>query len=285
MKPAQPGPKQDRRAQTRRAGSDLLTLGVIFGLVAAVYLLPPDRSLAEVEGAGRLRVCVPDSYPPLVTGDPARPGIDIELLRAIAERLGVTLTLNTNSAMGRDFNPRNWRVNRAQCMVLAGGVVATQTTRSFLETTDPHLETGWAMVSTGANPELAGATVGVYPGLTGLDRIALSRTLRGAGATIKLLNGRAAVEAALASGEIGIAVTEGVLAQDIATARGWTMTWMPPPLGRSPIALGLWKGDLTLKREIAGVMADLRSDGTLDEILARYGIGGATPGTEARLAK
>ena len=34
-----------------------------------------------------------------------------------------TLVLSENRAMGRDFNPRNWGLNRAQCQVIAGGVV------------------------------------------------------------------------------------------------------------------------------------------------------------------
>ena len=43
---------------------------LIFGLLGAVYLLPPDTSLGEVRKAGVLRACMPPNYPPLVTGDP-----------------------------------------------------------------------------------------------------------------------------------------------------------------------------------------------------------------------
>ena len=98
-------------------------LAGVFGLLGAVYLLPPDTALRQVRAAGTLRVCLPSSYPPLVTGDPRAPGIDVELLRLIAQKLGLGLVTVTNPAMGRDFNPRSWRVTRAQCEVLAGGVV------------------------------------------------------------------------------------------------------------------------------------------------------------------
>ena len=47
---------------------------LIFGLLGAVYLLPPDTSLGEVRKAGVLRACMPPSYPPLVTGDSDAPG-------------------------------------------------------------------------------------------------------------------------------------------------------------------------------------------------------------------
>ena len=38
---------------------DLITVGGIAALFSAVYLLPPDTSLAQVKQAGILRVCVP----------------------------------------------------------------------------------------------------------------------------------------------------------------------------------------------------------------------------------
>ena len=76
--------------------SNVGPLAFVTALVLAVGLLPPDTSLREVERAGVLRACVPTSYPPLVTGDPARPGIDVEVLRAVAAELGVRLSLNEN---------------------------------------------------------------------------------------------------------------------------------------------------------------------------------------------
>src|SRR3954465_1019298 len=96
----------------------------IFGLLGAVYLLPPDTSLDEVRKAGVLRACMPPSYPPLVTGDRDAPGIDVEMLQALAKNLGVSLIISSNPAIGQDFNPRNWHVTRAQCEVLGGGVGA-----------------------------------------------------------------------------------------------------------------------------------------------------------------
>ena len=67
---------------------------LIFGLLGAVYLLPPDTSLGEVRKAGVLRACLPPSYPPLVTGDRDAPGIDVEMLQALAKNLGVSLIIS-----------------------------------------------------------------------------------------------------------------------------------------------------------------------------------------------
>src|SRR5437868_3234375 len=108
-------------------------LAIVFALMLLVTFLPPDTSLSEVQADHALRACVPTTYPPLVTGDPAKPGIDIDILHAIADSIGVELVLNPNDAIGRDFNPGHWDVNRGKCQVLAGGVVDSNLTRSFLD--------------------------------------------------------------------------------------------------------------------------------------------------------
>lgn len=251
---------------------DIITVVVAVGLLSAVYLLPPDTSLAEVERTGALRACVPTSYPPLVTGQADRPGFDVELLRGVADRMNLRLTLNQNSAMGRDFNPRNWRANRAQCEVLAGGVVASRTTRSFLDTSPAYLETGWVLVTAGAPLALRGQTVGFFAGLSGLDRIKLSQYLRDAGAKVQLLQRPEAMVQALESGEIKAVVTEALGARQLlATHPEWQAAWLPEGLGRYPVAFGLWKGDLTLKREIVSAIEALRADGTIAALEDKYG--------------
>ena len=63
-------------------------------LLSAVYLLPPDTSLAQITAAGTLTACVPAERPPLVTGDPAAPGVDVDILAGIAQAIGVPLRLN-----------------------------------------------------------------------------------------------------------------------------------------------------------------------------------------------
>jgi hypothetical protein len=44
------------------------------------------------------------------------------------------------------------------------------------------------------------------------------------------------------------------------------------PLGRYPVAFGLWKGDLTLKRRLIAVIDDLERQGLARELARRYRI-------------
>ncbi len=259
----------------RRWVRDFGALGVVVGLLGALNLLPPDTALKEVRAAGAIRVCVPSLYPPLVTGEADRPGIDIEILRAVAARMGLGLALAPNDAIGRDFNPRNWGVTRAHCQMLAGGVVATALTRSFLDTGPAYARTGWAIVAPTQPASLAGAEVGTLVMVSGLDRIGLSAHLRAEGVRVRVLRRPEDAIAELGAGRVAAVVTEAMMAGDIAARMGW---WSGPlaarpgeTLGQADLVFGLWKGDLTLKRAVGEAFDDLAREGEIDAILARYG--------------
>jgi ABC-type amino acid transport substrate-binding protein len=242
----------------------------ILGLLAAVYLLPPDTSLSEVRHAGVLHVCLPPVDPPFVTGDSQAPGIDVEILQALARELGLKLAPVPEPAMGRDFNPRGWHVTRAACEVLAGGVVASPTTRSFLETSLPYAQTGWALLAPLPVAELHARKIGVFTPPSGLDRIALASHLRAAQVQPILVSSADALVAGLRDGRFEVGVTERLLAERIANRESLVADWLPGDLPRYPVAFGLWKGDLTLKRAIGSGLERLERDGTTAAILAKY---------------
>jgi polar amino acid transport system substrate-binding protein/cystine transport system substrate-binding protein/membrane-bound lytic murein transglycosylase F len=255
----------------RRLARDLGGIVVVIGLLLLVTLLPPDTSLSEVEANNAIRVCVPTSYPPLVTGDPDRPGIDVEILHAVADAIGVELLLSTNDAIGRDFNPRHWAINRGKCQMLAGGVVDSALTRSFLDTGPPYAETGWAIVAPEPLEDIRGLTLGALTVISGLDRIGLASYLRHQDVTVRVVRNSQQFVDAIARGELDGGVTEALLAGALATDNGWWVAALPDELARYNLVFGLWKGDLTLKRKIAEAFRQLEEDGTLAAILARYG--------------
>lgn len=264
-------PQRRRLLPRPRWLSPALTLAGVLGLLLAVYLLPPDTSLAELRRVGVLRVCVPASQPPLVTADTDRPGFEVELLRALAEDLGVGIAFNVNAAMGRDINPRNWRINRAQCQMIAGGVVASDMTRSYLDTTPPHLETGWALVEPPPPVEtLEGRVVGFLAGFSGFDRIAIGRWLRQAGADVDILRTRDELVQGMHDGTLEAAVTESLAARTIAHDNDWIVRRVDDGTGMYRIAFGIWKGDLTLKRAVIDAMRRLEQAGLLAALLDRY---------------
>jgi len=263
---------ETQRPAPARVWRDLLIVLLTILPLGLVYLLPTDTSLALMQQRGVLTACVPSSYPPLVMQGDDR-GFDIRMLEEMARRLGVALNLNVNPSIGKDFNPRNWRINRAQCEILGGGVVVSAQTRSFLDTISTDIQTGWALVSSGEPVLARGARVGVFPGTGGLDRVGLSSLLRQNGIAVSLVPTAAALEAAIAAGTIDAGITESLGARGIANAHpGWTVAWLPDPSPRYPLGYGLWKGDLTLKKRLQAILADLEREGFVRDLEARYGI-------------
>ena len=249
-------------------------IAIAVGLLLAVYLLPPDTSLAQVQRRGQLTACVPESPTALATGDPTASGIEIELLRALADELGIRLALSVVPAMGAGFNPRSWHITRAQCDVVGGGLVDTPETRSFLSVGPSYGETGWAAVAPADPTVLGNRAVGVLATLQGANRVALSAYLRSAGARPVLVRSREALAQGLEDGSYEVGIAETQAARSIAQAHGWPVAGLPPPLAGQPLVIGLWKGDLTLKRALERGFERLRGDGRLAAILGTNGTGG-----------
>jgi ABC-type amino acid transport substrate-binding protein len=104
---------------------------------------------------------------------------------------------------------------------------------------------------------------------SGLDRIALASTLRAQGVQPLIVPDAAALIAGLRDNRFDLGITDKLTADGIAAREHWAVDWVAG-LPRMPIAFGLWKGDLTLKRAVAGGLERLEGNGTVATILTRY---------------
>lgn len=251
-----------------------INLGVVVALLFSLSFLPPDTSLADREKSGVLKLCVPTSFPPLVTNDPAAPGYDIELSQAVAEALHLKLLINVLPSIGQDYNPRNWFLTRAQCDMVGGGVADTVQTRSFMQTIATQARTGWIGISSTGTMPPAGSAVAVLPGTSGLNRVALSTWLRQQKLRAVLVRTPQEFSQALSGETAAAGITERFLAAGIALDDGkFSEFWLEAPGFTSyPMALGLWKGDQTLKRAVEATVSRLEASGTLENLRQKYGV-------------
>ena len=107
-------------------------------------------------------------------------------------------------------------------------------------------------------------------GISGLDRLALSSYLRAQQAQVIIVPSASELVQGLRDGRFDVGITEWLLAGQLAAREGWSVAWAPAELPRYPVAFGLWKGDLTLKRAIADGMEHLHRSGAAASIIARY---------------
>ncbi|MFK4825943.1 substrate-binding periplasmic protein [Paenochrobactrum sp. BZR 588] len=276
--------------------STVINLGTIFVLLLAVSFLPADTSLSQIKARGTLKLCVPASYPPFVTGNPEHPGYDIELVQAIADKLGVRLAINKMESIGRDFNPRNWMISRGQCDILAGGVADTLRTRNFMQTIPTDIQLGWMLLSLDGVIPQKGDQIFVIPGNTGLNRLELSGWLRNQGLNARSISMRVGekqvaqqVFTAIANGDVKGLVAENFTACSLLKAKGseakdvkasWVFSTKDEngdvEQGRTmagqtySMALGLWKGDVTLKRAVEKAIKDLDKNGQTTKLREFY---------------
>lgn len=253
----------------------LINIAVIAALLFTVSHLPADTSLSELQKSGVLRVCVPTARPPLVTGDTAHPGYDAEVLTDLARRMGLRLSLRTSPAMGTDFNPRNWRLNRGQCELIAGGVIDSAETRDFLQAIPTGAMTGWGLILPEGDAFDDGTSAAVLPA-AGLDRLALSRAMRAAGVRLTLVQNTDEMLRQLSQGTIDAGITGKAIADGIAAGQnGFVAEWLAVDgVGPLSFAIGAWKGDASLRRAVADHIAEAEWDGTLPHLRELYGLGG-----------
>ena len=251
-----------------------INLGVVVALLFSLSFLPPDTSLADREKSGVLKLCVPSSFPPLVTNEPASPGYDIELAQALAEALNLKLLINVLPSIGQDYNPRNWFLTRAQCDMVGGGVADTVQTRSFMQTIPTQARTGWIGISSTATMPPAGSAVAILPGTSGLSRVALSTWLRQQKLRAVLVRNPNELNQALSSGTVAAGITERFLAAGMALdTTQFSEFWLEEAgFASYPMALGLWKGDQTLKRAVETAVSRLEASGTLESLRDKYGV-------------
>ncbi|WP_169194754.1 transporter substrate-binding domain-containing protein [Devosia sp. MC1541] len=265
-----------RRKGRNRWLSTAINIGIIVVGLTAVSFLPADTSLKERRDAGFIKLCVPPAFPPLVTGNPEAPGYDIELMQMIADRMGLRLVVNTLASIGADFNPRNWLLTRAQCDVIAGGVADSEHTRGYLQTIPTDAVTGWVLVARDGTTPVAGDSVAVLPGTSGLNRLAVSGWLRESGFKAKPARNSEQFKAELLSGAVSFGVTERFIAASANLEDAdFSLFWLPEQSVQLTVtAIGMWKGDQTLKSEIIHSLSEVKASKAYELLRERYQIDG-----------
>ncbi|SDG89340.1 substrate-binding periplasmic protein [Pelagibacterium luteolum] len=252
----------------------VLPLVISFAVVLGVNLLPPDTALEEIRALGRLTVCAPRDMEPLVINDRERPGFEIELIEEAARRSGWRLAVTSSIAMGREFNPGNWRITRATCRIMVGGLRNNAWSQSLMEMGEPYLASSWiwaAEPGTAWPPE----TAAFSPGVVALDRVELSTYLRGLGVQIFPVKDTDELLATINAGSGAAGITDSVTATAFSDDLDLAISILPEGPPQSGISIGFWKGDTTLRLHMDIVIEEMRSDGTVARIAEKYGLIGS----------
>jgi polar amino acid transport system substrate-binding protein len=247
---------------------------------AAVLLLPcggaAARPWSEIRLLGEASLCSNPNALPYASNQPGAPGFQIEIARALAQRLGVRLRVEW-------IVPR-MRAATVDCDLLMDSIAVPGVQPPSLRLSIPYHRSGVSLAfGPGREPvpsyrELkAGTRVGVI--MNSLASLVVSRTP----ATMVPFGFEDDMLEAVARGEV-------VAGAASAAAVGYFNLQHPgAPLTlvhaedseaelRWPVAVGLRRADDLLVENVNAALAQLLADGTIAAIYAKYGVGHRAPG-------
>lgn len=229
-------------------------------------------SLSQVSPVfkGVLTVCTDSPYAPFVYEEEGKlSGFDVDLARQVADSLGVDLDV-----IDTDFDSitSGDALNGDVCDMAIAAMTITGERARVLDFSSPYFDANQALVTPRGSgldqlPELAGKRVGVQKDTTGetyMSDYAPEST------QVTAYEDAAGLEAALAAGEIDAAVLDNTVSGEFVSANPRLKVAREFETGEQYGMAVKKDGNVPLLREINGTLADLREDGTYQEIYSTY---------------
>jgi len=257
----------------------LSAMRVALGLLATGFALPalataqPGELAAEIRARGELRVCIWPDYYAISYRNPrsgALEGIDIDLARALSERLGVrTQFVETSFAAFLD------RLEGGQCDIAMMAVGITPARQLRVDFSEPYLASPIYAVTTRTHPAIRawadidrpGHVVAVAAG-TVMEPV-MREALRQA--ELLVVPPPRTREAEVQSGRADVFMSDFPYTRRMLFAHAWAQVIDPPGrFGETRYGWALPRNQPAWRAEVNTFLAAIRADGTLAEAAARH---------------
>lgn len=233
-----------------------------------------ETTAAETEAAADLKT-VTDGKLTMVTNAEFQPyeyhdaneivGIDVDICSAIAEKLGLELEIEDIA-----FDSIIPELTSGKADIAAAGMTVTEDRKQNVDFSDPYAVAKQVIiVKEGSDiksaDDLAGKKIGVQQGTTG--DIYITDDL-GDDAVERYSKGMEAVQA-LSQGKVDAVVIDNEPAkQFVSEVEGLTI--IDSPYTEEEYAIAVKKGNTAMLDAVNGALKDLKDQGKLDEIVAKY---------------
>ena len=213
---------------------------------------------------GTLRMVTEATFPPyeFLRGREVV-GVDVEVCRAIAERLGKPLQI-----VSVDFDAVIAAVVSGKADLAAAGLTVTEDRKRSVDFSEPYLTTGIVIIYRKDKPVLSGAAckgkrVGVQGGTTSDEYV-----VRELHEEPERYRSDAEAVVALKGGRCDVVICDLILARNC--IRGMPELALSDPITTEEYAIAVRKGRPDLLRAINETLRTARSDGRLDRWMAHY---------------
>ncbi len=219
---------------------------------------------------GTLTVCSDIPYAPFEFEDQGKiVGIDIDLVRAVAERLKLQAAI-----VDTDFDAIFAALNAGKCDVVASSVSITEERKKTLDFSEGYFEINQSLLVRKADADrykdlesLKGRSVAVQSGTTGADFAKENAR----DAAIKEFTGADEMFTALKAGQVdGVVQDFPVNAYNAKTTGETVVSKVFTESDKEQYGIVIPKGKDELKEAIDGALSAIKSDGTYETILRTY---------------
>lgn len=253
-------------SSTSTAASSTAASSTAASSAAASSSEAASAELTTVE-AGKLTMATNAAFPPYeMTADSGEfEGIDVETAQSIAEKLGLELQIDD-----MDFDAALLSVQQGKADIVMAGVTVTDERKQVMDFSDSYatgiqsiiVPEGSDIVSV---DDLAGKQIGTQRGTTGY--IYCTDDFGDENVTA-YDNGLTAVQA-LNNGQVDCVVIDNAPAQEFVAANSGLVI-LDTSYAEEEYAIGVGKGNTALLDAINSALAELKEDGTLQEIVDKY---------------
>lgn len=217
--------------------------------------------------AGKLTMSTNAAFPPyeMTTDAGELEGIDVEIAGAIADKLGLELQIDD-----MDFDAALLAAQQGKSDMVMAGVTVNEERKQVMDFSDTYASgVQVVIVKEGSDiatvDDLAGHMIGTQRGTTGY--IYCSDDF-GEDSVTAYDNGLTAVQA-LNNGQVDCVVVDSAPAKEFVAANEGLVI-LDTEYAVEDYAIGMAKGNTALVEAVNGALAELKADGTIDAILAKY---------------
>lgn len=225
--------------------------------------------LSDVQDRGKLQVCGVDGLLPYSSSDSEVPGFEVEIARAMADHMGVDV-----EHVWVSWDALIPALNSARCDAIINGMFITDARLEVIDFSEPYYASGETILVREDTAEvrnlddIRGKSIGVLAGSVtvellqdkGFDNLAIYPDQN----TIFLELNNRRIEAAYLEAPSAAWILRNDPTLSIRIVEGYV------PDERFNAGVGIRKGEERLQEAFNEAIADLRSDGTIEDILAEY---------------
>ncbi|MDZ4873718.1 MAG: Membrane-bound lytic murein transglycosylase F [Chroococcidiopsis cubana SAG 39.79] len=247
------------------------SMSVTSGTASATSLpgVNSGTTLKQIQSTGKVRVAVPDDFPPFgaVGPDMQVRGYDIDVAREIAKGLGVELEL---VPVVGNYRIPFLQTNRVDMVISSLG--KNKERAKIIDFSIPYAPFfsgiyGRQNVKVASMEDLKGRTVGVAQG--SLEDLELSKLPTGT-VKMKRFASNSLTASALVSGQVELIATGNVVAAKLMRDNPDKQIDRKLVLKNSPCYIGVRRGDTDLLQRVNAIITDLKTSGKLNSFSQKW---------------